>query len=326
MSGAATQGIGSGLSLAPYVQIVARGKGRARDLTYEEADDAMAIILSGAAAPEAVGALLMVLRLRGESDAEIAGFTRALRRSVDQILPQADLDWPCYAAGRTRGSPLFLLSARLVADAGYSVSMHGWNSHQGAQADPRAAFDQLGFASARLSYAPLETLSPAAFRLLCLRDTFGLRSCINTVLRMWNPSRAQASVQGVFHPSYRGLQSRAASLLGDRTLTIIKGGGGEFERNPAKDVVLFGLRDGLDIDVRGPALLEEPRRLHETDHPIDLAGLWSGSLPDPFAEATVTATAAIALWTLGHAPNLEACQAQAETLWRSRHSQERKTA
>ena len=48
------------MSLAPYVRIVARGKGRARAMTLAEAQDAMALILRGDAAPEAVGALLMV--------------------------------------------------------------------------------------------------------------------------------------------------------------------------------------------------------------------------------------------------------------------------
>jgi len=51
------------MTLAPFVRIVAQGKGRARPLTLDEARDAMTVILSGNAAPEALGALLMVLRL-----------------------------------------------------------------------------------------------------------------------------------------------------------------------------------------------------------------------------------------------------------------------
>lgn len=314
------------MSLAPYVRIVAQGKGRARPLTQDEACAAMTLILSGEAAHEAVGALLMVLRLRGEVDAEIAGFTQALRNHVANDLPQADLDWPCYAAGRTRGAPLFLLSARLVANAGYRVAVHGWNSHQTAAADPRAALAQLSLTDDALRYHPLENLSPMAFKLLGLRDTFGLRSCFNTVLRMWNPAGAPASVQGVFHPSYRGLQTRAAELLGDQTLTVIKGGGGEFERNPAKTAAIFGLRGGVALDATAAAILPETRRLHDPDHPVDLARLWSGALRDPFAEATVTGTAALALWTLGAAPDLPAAQALAASLWDARHSQDRKSA
>lgn len=314
------------MTLAPYVRIVAQGKGRARPMSQGEAQDAMSIILSGAAAPEAVGALLMVLRLRGETDAEIAGFTQALRDHVAIVLPKADLDWPCYAAGRTRGAPLFLLSARLVADAGYRVALHGWNSHQTEVADPRLALEALQLAGPHLRYHPLETLSPAAFALLKLRDTFGLRSCINTVLRMWNPARANASVQGVFHPSYRGLQSRAASLLGDKNLTVIKGGGGEFERNPAKDAAVFGLKDAKALNATAPALCADTRRLHDPEASVDLGRLWRGTLDDPFATGVVTGTAALALWTLNAAQTFDDAHDLAVQLWSDRHSQDRKIA
>ncbi len=311
------------MSLAPYVQIVARGKGRGRALTMAEAQDAMGLILAGHAAPEAVGALLMVLRLRGEEPQEIAGFTAALRAHVQGKLPPTDLDWPCYAAGRSRGAPLFLLAARLISTAGYRVSMHGWNSHQSGAASLRAALDLAG---PGVTYTPLETLSPEAFDLLNLRDTFGLRSCFNTVLRMWNPSQAPATVQGVFHPSYRSLQAQAASMLGQRDLSIIKGGGGEFERHPAKEITVFGLRDGKHIQETATPLVNETRRLHDVSDAIDIRGLWHGSTRDSFAKATVTGTAAIGLWTLKAAPSLYAAQDMAEALWDTRHTQKGLTA
>ena len=311
------------MSLAPFVRIVAQGKGRARSLTMPEAQEAMTIILAGNAAPEAVGALLMVLRLRGETDEEIAGFTAALRCSVVANLPAADLDWPCYAAGRTRGAPLFLLSAKLVANAGYKVAMHGWNSHQAGDAGLRDACDKLDVLGGGLSYVRLEDLNSKAFDLLRLRDTFGLRSCFNTVLRMWNPSAAGASVQGVFHPSYRGLQSRAAALLGDSSLTVIKGGGGEFERNPTKDTSVFGLRAGVELNDMAVATTKGARKLHEPDAPIDLAAFWRGANDDAFATATVIGTAALALWTLGAASTIRQAEAQASALWYDRHQPKR---
>ncbi len=311
------------MSLAPYVRIVAQGKGRARALTRAEAEQAMGIILSGDAAPEALGALLMVLRLRGETDAEIAGFTAALRNAAAHVA-KADLDWPCYAAGRTRGAPLFLLAAKLVAQAGYRVAMHGWNSHQSGGADLRAALQALQFEGDGLSYLPLETLSPAAFDLLRLRDTFGLRSCINTVLRMWNPAGARASVQGVFHPSYRGLQSRAAALLGDQNLTVIKGGGGEFERNPSKDTAVFGLKNGVELNELIQAPLDTTRRLHDPEQPVDLVSLWNGSEQNDFAAEAVIGTAALALWTLNDAATIEHATQRARALWTARHQNMRK--
>lgn len=311
------------MTLAPFVQIVARGQGRARAMTMPEAQEAMTLILNGDAAPEAVGALLMVMRLRGETAEEIAGFTAALRAQVDGALPKADLDWPSYAAGRSRGAPLFLLAARLVGQAGFTVSMHGWNSHQSAAASLR---DVIDLAGPNVSYTPLEILSPAAFALLNLRDTFGLRSCFNTVLRMWNPSGAPATVQGVFHPSYRSLQAQAAELLGQSDLSTIKGGGGEFERHPSKVAVVFGLRDGGHIQTTVPPIMQETRKLHDTENPINLSDLWYDRATDPFATATITGTAALALWTLKAADTPAGAQRMACALWEERHQIESRSA
>lgn len=307
------------MTLAPFVRIVAQGEGRARAMTLNEAQEAMAVILEGRAAPEAVGALLMVLRLRGEEPQEIAGFTAALRAHVTGVLPAADLDWPSYAAGRSRGAPLYLLAARLVAQTGVRISMHGHNAYQNLVMRPD---DIRALAGPQVRYDPLAELCPHAFNLLDLRKDLGLRSCFNTVLRMWNPSQASATVQGVFHPSYRSLQAQAAEILGQKTLSIIKGGGGEFERHPSKDIICFGLRGGQHIQQKASAILSQTRRLHEEDVAVDPHALWQGTLRDHFAEATVTGTAALALWTLDPDLTLDTAQAHAKALWLERTVEE----
>ncbi|MEM8579133.1 MAG: glycosyl transferase family 3, partial [Pseudomonadota bacterium] len=206
----------------------------------------------------------------------------------------------------------------------------GWNSDQRADADVRAALGPLGIpvedAAAALTYLPLETLSPAAFRLLRLRETLGLRSCVNTVLRMWNPSRARAQVQGVFHPSYRGLQALAAERLGQGDLTVIKGGGGEFERHPGKDIAVYGLRAGAHIQQTAPAMPYAARRLHDASETIDVSALWAGTQNDAFAIDTVTGTAALALWTLGAAATIQDSEVMARALWADRLTRQEKCA
>ena len=317
------------MTLTPFVQTVARGAGRARPLTQDEAAEAMQVILDGKAEPEALGAFLMVLRFRGEIPEEIAGFTQALRAKSPAPM-SADLDWPSYAAGRTRGAPLFLLSAKLVEQAGYRVVMHGWNSHQSTGASVRDALGALDIpfdaSDAPITYLPVETHAPEAFDVLRLRDTFGLRSCINTVLRMWNPTSARATVQGVFHPSYRGLQAQAAALLDQSDLTVIKGGGGEFERNPAKGIQIFGLRNGEHHQTEASALRDDTRRMNEPEAQVDATQIWAGTQTDAFAEATVIGTTGIALWTLGAADTVEQADAMAAALWAERHSQQRISA
>ena len=317
------------MSLAPYVQIVGRGPGRARNLSAAEAEEAMTLILAGAADPHAIGALLMLMRYRGESPEEIAGFARGLRATLP-LLPYVDLDWPSYAAGRTRGLPWFLLAARLVAKTGARVLVHGWNSHQSDGADVRSALAIAGIARAEtvaeadhllarngIAYLPLEAFAPKALALLRLREVLGLRSCVNTVCRMLNPAQATCAVQGVFHPPYLTLQQAAGAILGQPALCILKGGGGEFECNPAKPTTLYRLVDATAVETSLPPIISEVQRLQDLPYPPQaLADLWAGHLQDPFATGIVVATAASALIALGHSPR--AAQATAQTLWTDR--------
>lgn len=296
------------MTLATHVRTLGRGPGRSRSLTRDEAFEAMGQMLSGAD-PHAIGALLMLLRMKGETAEEIAGLAQAAQDAAG-ALPQVDLDWPSYAAGRTRGLPWFLLSAKLVAEAGHRVLIHGWN---GPDAAVRQGIETLGIATAgtaeaaadaldrdRLVYMPLETMHPALFALLNLRGVLGLRSCVNTVCRMLNPGRATASVQGVFHPSYRLLQADAALLLGWRNLSVIKGGGGEFERHPGKAIEGFGLRDGTPWQDNQPGLIDDGMRLSDLDLPdTALTALWRGDDGPDFARQVMIGTAQLAFDTLG---------------------------
>lgn len=324
----------SGESLAPLIRAMGRGPSRGRHLTIDEAKAGMAACLSGAAAPEAVGAFLMLMRFRGENADEVAGLAEALRgRSAPWADCGATLDWPAYAAGRSRGLPLFLLAAKLVARAGRRVFIHGWNSfpgdgaglEQGAEAVGvpviREASDAPGaLAASGVICVPLMAIDPGAMRVLRLRDVLGLRSPINTALRAANPSRAPATVQGVFHPSYRALQSEAAERLGQQAIGVLKGGGGEFERHPGKTVELYGYRPAGAFDHKMPATeAMAPRRMKD-ETALDfsrLGRLWSGEEQDDFAREVIIATAGAALHVSGEAP-LADCEAEARRLWEER--------
>lgn len=322
------------MSLASYVHAMGRGPSRGRSLTRAEAADAMRQILAGTAAREAVGALLMLMRYRGETADEVAGFTDAAREGIAVWRDVgAAVDWPSYAAGRSRGLPWFLLAALLVAQAGHPVFLHGWNSHQRSGADVRAALAKLKIpvaeapdvARAALSrhgivYAPLMALHPDLLRILRLRDVLGLRSAVNTVCRMLNPSESETVVQGVFHPSYRTLQQDAGQILGQRNLIVIKGGGGEFERHPAKRCTAFGLSDGDPFEFTTKALSHDHRRLSDGEQdPGHLEAVWTGDQTDPWAEKIVIGTAAMALDAVDPETDLQTALEKARSLWRDRY-------
>jgi anthranilate phosphoribosyltransferase len=310
---------------ATYVRTLGRGPGRSRALTREEARDALSMVLHGEADPHQVGAFLMLLRYRGEDASEMAGLVDAAREHLGAGLPSdtapVDLDWPSYGAGRTRGAPWFLLAALALARAGHRVLMHGSNEFsrgttvpEGLQAlgmrpaenraDAAAQLDQVGFA-----YLPLETLSPALDTLLGLRRLLGLRSPLNTAARLLNPFDARAGVDGVFHPAYIALHLATASLLDRQRLVVVKGGGGEAERTPAKAVAAhwFDRAHG-----NGEAILPP---LPSLDAEADLIQVWHGA--DGRGAATAIATVALGLIALGVAP--DAADAQAAEVWHRRH-------
>ncbi len=322
-------------ALAPYVAALARGPAKSRHLTQEEAQTAFGLLLDRAAPPEAVGAMLMLLRYRSESAAEAAGITQALRAKLDPAWTQTGVavDWPAYAAGASRGLPLFLLSARLVARAGLPVLLHGWTPLQGPT--PEASSRALGIPvvetpeearaaleAGKIAFAPLAALNPRFREVMRLREVFGLRSPINSCLRALNPTLAPTSLQGVFHPPYRDLQRDTAALLGQPKFMALKGGGGEFERHPAKAIELYILKDGNPVDISAAPIWTEKRRLaaEKGGDPADLAALWEGRAEDEFAASVAAGTAALALLAAGAAETLEAAQAQAEALWADRLS------
>jgi len=311
---------------APYVRIVGRGPGRARSLTRAEASDAMGKMLSGAATPEQIGALLMLLRYRGETAPEIAGFLDAARRHAGlpwRLAHPVDLDWPSYADGKTRGAAWYVLAAMLVAGAGLRVVMHGPLAGPGRrgiaavlerlgttparnQSDVSAALASTGFA-----FLPIEAIAPELAALLALRGVLGLRSPINTVCRLLDPVDARGSIDGVFHPNYITLHRDTAALMG-RDVSILKGGGGEAEWSGAKPLL---------VNVNGreetwPALDVSGKPSGQT--PDDVAAIWEGTRTDTAAEATIVATAAVALRAAGVETGVEACLARARSLWAGR--------
>jgi anthranilate phosphoribosyltransferase len=168
---------------------------------------------------------------------------------------------------------------------------------------------------------PLAALSPRLLELLKLREVLGLRSCINTVLRALNPVAASASMVGVFHPLYLELQVEAARLMGQQRMAAFKGGGGEAERTPFKELAVYGLDENRAVKAQWSALIEgEHRRLNESKQ-VSLArliGLWRGEISDSVGEAIVIGTAAIALATLNHGRSPTEADLLAKALWSQR--------
>ncbi|WP_138379094.1 glycosyl transferase family protein [Luteithermobacter gelatinilyticus] len=327
---------------APYIRILGRGPTNARHLTREEAREAFAGALSGKMADVQIGALLLLLRYRGEDAAELAGIVEAMRDSLagNPAMPSPEegyrdlIDWPSYAAGKSRELPWFLLSAKLLAENGHKVFMHGYNSHLEKGLATENCLPAIGETACRsledareklevdnFAFLPLKTYSPRILEFLKLRRFLGVRSIINTAVRLINPFRADTLFLGIFHPPYIRLNLEAARLLGQPRLGVVKGGAGEAERNPFKKIILYALLMGEEEQTGWPAGLN-PREVEKMPVTLDHLGrVWRGEVRDEKGLATLLGTAAQALYLKGCAETPEQAEKMARVYWQAHLSQ-----
>lgn len=319
---------------AEFIKILGKGKKGARPLTQDEAYRSMKMILADQVLPIQLGAFLMLMRIKEETCEELAGFVQAAKETIPSpMLQQADLDWSSYA-GKRRHLPWFLLSTLLLAENGIKVFMHGASGHTEGRIYTEKVLRSLGISSAtslgeaeqqlsqhNFSYLSLEHICPKLYDMINLRPVMGLRSPVHTLVRLLNPFNASHSIQGIFHPSYRQVHQKAALLLSQAHMAVLKGEGGETERNPDVECLVQSVHGDELSDETWPALFERRHMKAEELDPIQLAQLWRGDISDEFAEATVIGTTAIALKLLGKAETQQQAQQQAEQYWaqRNRH-------
>ncbi len=316
---------------AEYVRILGKGKRGARSLTEAEAHAAMAMIVRGEAEPAQIGAFLMLIRIREETPEEASGFVAAARNSFTRPATGTPvrIDWPAYA-GKRRQLPWFVLSALLLAGSGYPVLMHGISGHdrrvyaiQALQALGIGASATLSDAAQEISrsgfaYIALEKFCPVLHRLIELRSLLGLRSPMHSVARMVNPLNAAVQLQGIFHPNYRDIHQQAALLLKQPHMAVLKGEGGEIERNPDVPCMVQSIHHGVEHAEEWHALFAARHLKDEGMDVSRLPALWRGEISDEYGEAAVIGTAAIALRALGEADSIAAAEAQAAELWKRR--------
>ncbi|WP_077968466.1 glycosyl transferase family protein [Ensifer adhaerens] len=322
--------------LARCIATVGTGAGRSRPLSEDEAEDALAIMLAGEADPVQIGALMTVLHYRGPTAVEVAGFVRAMRRHVGAIEPAsgiADLDWPCYLSPKLKTAPWFLHSARLVAEAGHRVVLHG---NYGEASEDRHKLEiaastagipictsiaaaKAALGSGGIAYLPLSAYAPQIYRLLGLYRLMEMRMPLNTAIHLINPMGGRTSLLGVANPSSRTLSRDIAMLLGTKELTILGNTRDHAEFTPYRQTPLFRLAGGEASDLIVAAKTAPP-----TEPRTGLSSreywqaVWTGAARDERAETIIITTAAAALLSLRNHDDFEAACETARALWSNR--------
>ena len=315
---------------AQFVRIVGKGKNGARSLTYDEAYQAFSMILKDEVLDVQLGAFLMLLRVKEESVDELTGFVQATKDQLNFKTLDVDLDWSSYA-GKRKHYPWFLLAALTLAKHGYKVVMHGASGHTINRLYTEQVLEFLDFQICQnqenveqqlqeknFAYLPLDVISPILSDLINLRNVMGLRSPIHTLARLINPFNAKATMQAIFHPAYRSSHQQAAFQLGYKNSAVIKGEGGEFERNPDAKTLICGIQNGELYEHELPKLTDNRSPIEEELNLDVFKAVWEGKQSHEYGEIAVVETMGIALFTMGISSSYEDAMIKAKELWNTR--------
>lgn len=229
-----------------------------RHLTAEESGAAFDALMDGRATPAQMVALLVGLRVLGETGEEIAGAAAALRRamvSLDGVDHPDGLVDTCGTGGGTVSTFNISTAAALVAaGAGVRIAKHGNRSFT-SRSGSADAFEALGVpidvapevaarilmrAGIAFLYAP--TYHPALRHAGPVRRELGIPTVMNLLGPLGNPAGARRQVVGVADRERGPVLAQALGRLGAIHALVVHGEVGMDEVSPVGPTAVWEVR------------------------------------------------------------------------------------
>jgi len=229
------------------------------ELFFDEMLEIMGQIMRGEVSPVQTAAILMGLRVKGETIGEIAASAQVLRELSTKVEPKDrnHLVDTCGTGGdRQHTFNISTTAAFVTAAAGAKVAKHGGRSvsSSSGSADVLEALginimltpeqvarciDQvgIGFMFAPSFHSAMKHAAP-------IRKELGVRTIFNILGPLINPATAPNQVMGVFHPDLVGIQARVLKQLGSRHVMIVHGLDGLDEITLSGSTMIAELKDG----------------------------------------------------------------------------------
>ena len=185
-----------------------------RSLERAEARAAMGAVMDGEATPAQLAALLVALRMRGETVDELTGFAEAMRERVVRVEAPAGTIDTCGTGGDHSGTfNISTAAAFVVAAAGVPVAKHG-NRAITSKSGSADVLDALGVRTDHDANPPRRrcvssasrSSSPRRSTRRCAtpgptRREIGVRTAFNLLGPITNPAGARRQVVGVGDPA-----------------------------------------------------------------------------------------------------------------------------
>ena len=209
-----------------------------RTLTLDEARAAMGSVMDGEATPALLAALLVALRMRGETVDELAGFATAMRERVLAVeAPEGAID-TCGTGGDNSGTfNISTTAALVVAAAGIPVAKHG-NRAMTSRSGSADVLDALGVRIDHDAESAAVALRDIGFAFLFApgfhpamkhagptRREIGVRTAFNLIGPLTNPAGARRQVVGVADPAAAPRLAAVLHRLGTERAFVVGGHG-----------------------------------------------------------------------------------------------------
>jgi anthranilate phosphoribosyltransferase len=243
---------------------------RGHRLDAMEAEALLGRVLAGDAPPPVLGAMLVLMRQRGETVEELTGFARAMQAAMVEVPVHEEVVDTCGTGGDRHGTINVSTGAALVvAAAGHPVLKHGGRaaSSKAGSADVLEALgvpidlgpEELVAAVTHhgFGFALATRFHPAMAQVAPVRRALGVPTAFNFLGPLVNPGRARHQLVGVFDASMAPLMAEVLAALGSAHALVVTGEDGmdEISLVAPTHVVEVRVGEGLRSYVLEPEAL-----------------------------------------------------------------------
>ena len=240
------------------IQEVLKEVAEGRDLSYDVMRAIMMQMMSGDLTDAQIGALLMGLRMKGETVTEVTAAAQVMR---DLVSPVETHSQPLVDLAGTGGDSAHLFNvsteASIVAAAGgASVAKHG-NRSVSSSSGSSDVLSELGMPLDLDSSQVARAIDSVGIGFLFApahhsamryaigpRRDLGMRTLFNILGPLTNPAFAKRQVVGVFEPSLCDFMAQVLAALGTEHALVVHGHGGLDELSLSGPSDVTELRDG----------------------------------------------------------------------------------
>ncbi len=227
-------------------------------LDKQQTSDVIRKIVQGELTEAEISALLVALKIKGESAEEIAGAASALRASATPFnRPKGTVVDTCGTGGDGMGTiNISTIVGLVAAECGVKVAKHGnrsVSSKSGSSdvlqkfgvkldATPEIAAKSLDLHNFCFLFAPM--YHPGVKHVMPVRTALKTRTLFNLIGPLANPALPDVQLMGVYDPALLTTMAQALNNLGCKKAFVVNGGGLD-EMAIHTDTKVAFLHDGI---------------------------------------------------------------------------------